>query len=116
MISERGNGFKIAMNALNIGRIKLAAAALDGERRVTKAAIQYANQREQFNSKIIEFGAVKEMLVKMATETYVDESATYRAAKNIEDRISILKSNGKTHQESELKGVEEYVVECSILK
>ena len=116
MISERGNGFKIAMNALNIGRIKLAAAALDGERRVTKAAIQYANQREQFNSKIIEFGAVKEMLVKMATETYVDESATYRAAKNIEDRISILKSDGKTHQESELKGVEEYVVECSILK
>ena len=116
MISERGNGFKIALNALNIGRIKLAAAALDGERRVTSSAIQYANQREQFNSKIIEFGAVKEMLVKMATETYVDESATYRASKNIEDRIAILKSNGKTHQEAELKGVEEYVVECSILK
>ena len=116
MISDRGNGFKIALNALNIGRIKLAAAALDGERRVTSSAIQYANQREQFNSKIIEFGAVKEMLVKMAMETYVDESATYRASKNIEDRISILKSNGKTHQEAELKGVEEYVVECSILK
>ena len=116
MISKRGNGFKIALNALNIGRIKLAAAALDGERRVTSSAIQYANQREQFNSKIIEFGAVKEMLVKMAMETYVDESATYRASKNIEDRISILKSNGKTHQEAELKGVEEYVVECSILK
>ena len=116
MISERGNGFKIALNALNIGRIKLAAAALDGERRVTSSAIRYANQREQFNSKIIEFGAVKEMLVKMAMETYVDESATYRASKNIEDRISILKSNGKTHQEAELKGVEEYVVECSILK
>ena len=49
---------------MNIGRIKLAAAALDGERRVTSSAIQYANQREQFNSKIIEFGAVKEMLVK----------------------------------------------------
>ena len=116
MISERGNGFKIALNALNIGRIKLAAAALDGERRVTSSGIQYANQREQFNSKIIEFGAVKEMLVKMAMETYIDESATYRASKNIEDRISILKSNGKTHQEAELKGVEEYVVECSILK
>ena len=116
MISKRGNGFKIALNALNIGRIKLAAAALDGERRVTSSAIQYANQREQFNSKIIEFGAVKEMLVKMAMETYIDESATYRASKNIEDRISILKSNGKTHQEAELKGVEEYVVECSILK
>ena len=116
MISKRGNGFKIALNALNIGRIKLAAAALDGERRVTSSAIQYANQREQFNSKIIEFGAVKEMLVKMAMETYIDESATYRASKNIEDRISILKSNGKTHQEAELKGEEEYVVESSILK
>ena len=100
MLSERENGFKIALNALNIGRIKLAAAALDGERRVTSSAIQYANQREQFNSKIIEFGAVKEMLVKMAMETYIDESATYRASKNIEDRISILKSNGKTHQDA----------------
>ena len=116
MLSERGNGFKIAMNALNIGRIKLAAAAIDGERRVTTSAIQYANQREQFKTKIIEFGAIQEKIAKMAMDTYVDESATYRASKDIEDRISILKSNGKNEQEAELKAVEEYVIECSILK
>ena len=116
MLSERGGGFKIAMNALNIGRIKLAAACLDAERRVTTASVQYANEREQFKTKIIDFGAIKEKIAKMAMDTYVGESATYRAAKNIEDRIAALKEQGKSHQEAELKGAEEFVIECSILK
>ena len=116
MLSDRGGGFKIAMNALNIGRIKLAAACLDAERRVTTASVQYANEREQFKTKIIDFGAIKEKIAKMATDTYVGESATYRAAKDIEDRIAALKEQGKSHQEAELKGAEEFVIECSILK
>ena len=116
MLSERGGGFKIAMNALNIGRIKLAAACLDAERRVTTASVQYANEREQFKTKIIDFGAIKEKIAKMAMDTYVGESATYRAAKDIEDRIAALKDQGKSHQEAELKGAEEFVIECSILK
>ena len=116
MLSERGGGFKIAMNALNIGRIKLAAACLDAERRVTTASVQYANEREQFKTKIIDFGAIKEKIAKMAMDTYVGESATYRAAKDIEDRIAALKEQGKSHQEAELKGAEEFVIECSILK
>ena len=116
MLSDRGGGFKIAMNALNIGRIKLAAACLDAERRVTTASVQYANEREQFKTKIIDFGAIKEKIAKMAMDTYVGESATYRAAKDIEDRIAALKEQGKSHQEAELKGAEEFVIECSILK
>ena len=116
MLSKRGGGFKIAMNALNIGRIKLAAACLDAERRVTTASVQYANEREQFKTKIIDFGAIKEKIAKMAMDTYVGESATYRAGKNIEDRILALQNEGKSHQEAELKGVEEFVIECSILK
>ena len=116
MLSERGNGFKIAMNALNIGRIKLAAACLDAERRIVTSSVQYANEREQFKTKIIEFGAIQEKIAKMAMDTYVGESATYRASKDIEDRIGVLKSDGKNHQDAELKGVEEYVIECSILK
>jgi len=116
MLSERGNGFKIAMNALNIGRIKLAAACLDSQRRVTTQAINYANERKQFNTPIAEFGAIKYKLAEMATNTYVGESASYRAAKNIEDRISMREAAGNTHQEAELKGVEEYAIECSILK
>ncbi|MFT5102791.1 MAG: alkylation response protein AidB-like acyl-CoA dehydrogenase [Candidatus Latescibacterota bacterium] len=116
MLSERGNGFKIAMNALNVGRIKLAGACLDSQRRVTTLAVQYANERKQFNTAIAEFGAIKSKIAHMATNAYVGESATYRAAKNIEDRISLRVAGGNTHQEAELKGVEEYAIECSILK
>lgn len=116
MLSERGNGFKIAMNALNVGRIKLAAACLEAQRRVINEAVNYASERVQFKTPIIEFGAIQAKIAEMATNCYVGESASYRAAKNIEDRIAIRVANGNTHQEAELKGVEEYAIECSILK
>ena len=116
MLSERGNGFKIAMNSLNVGRIKLAAACLDAQKRVTTHSVKYANERIQFKTKIIDFEAIKEKIAIMATDTYVGESATYRAANDIEDRIKIRHESGNSFQESELKGVEEYVIECSILK
>ena len=116
MLSERQNGFKIAMNALNVGRIKLAAACLDSQRRITTDAIVYANARQQFKTPIAEFGAIKYKLAEMATNTYVGESASYRAAKDIEDRIALRIEKGNTHQEAELKGVEEYAIECSLLK
>jgi alkylation response protein AidB-like acyl-CoA dehydrogenase len=116
MLSERGNGFKIAMNALNVGRIKLAAACLDAQRRVTTGAIKYAVERVQFNTSISQFGAVRQKIAEMATSCYAGESATYRAAKDIEDRIIARENDGASHQEAELKGVEEYAIECSILK
>lgn len=116
MLSERGNGFKIAMNALNVGRIKLAAACLDAQRRVTTNAVKYANERIQFNTAISSFGAIRSKLAEMATNAYAGESASYRAAKDIEDRIAAREAEGTTHQEAELKGVEEYAIECSILK
>lgn len=116
MLSERGNGFKIAMNALNVGRIKLAAACLDAQRRVIGESVKYANERIQFKTPIAKFGAIKQKLAEMATSAYVDESACYRAAKDIEDRIAMRVAEGNSHQEAELKGVEEYAIECSILK
>jgi alkylation response protein AidB-like acyl-CoA dehydrogenase len=116
MLSERGNGFKIAMNALNVGRIKLAAACLEAQRRVINEAVNYANERVQFKTPIVNFGAIKAKIADMTTNAYVGESACYRAAKNIEDRIAIREAEGNTHQEAELKGVEEYAIECSILK
>lgn len=116
MLAGRGEGFKIAMNALNVGRIKLAAACLDSQRRITTTAVQYANERKQFNTPIAEFGAIKHKLAEMATNAYAGESASYRAAKNIEDRIALRQAAGNSHQEAELKGVEEYAIECSILK
>lgn len=116
MLSERGNGFKIAMNALNVGRIKLAGACLDAQRRVITSAVNYANERVQFKTPIAKFGAIKSKIAEMATSAYVGESASYRAAKDIEDRINIRQEEGASHQEAELKGVEEYAIECSILK
>lgn len=116
MLAGRGEGFKIAMNALNVGRIKLAAACLDAQRRVTSGAVQYANERFQFNVPISSFGAIRSKLAMMATSAYAGESATYRAAKDIETRIKLREAAGSSHQEAELKGVEEFAIECSILK
>ena len=116
MLAGRGEGFKIAMNALNVGRIKLAAACLDAQRRVLQLAARYAQEREQFKTPIIEFGAIRKKLADMAASCFVGESASYRAAKNIQDRIDLRMAGGDTHQTAELKGVEEYAIECSILK
>jgi len=116
MLAGRGEGFKIAMNALNVGRIKLAAACLDSQRRIISNATKYANERKQFNTEISHFGAIRLKLAEMAASCYAGESATYRAAKDIENRIEIRESEGGSHAESELKGIEEYAIECSILK
>ena len=116
MLGERGGGFKIAMNALNVGRIKLAAACLDAQRRVVTEAVKYANERVQFKTPIAQFGAIKDKLARMATSTYAGESACYRAAFDIKERIASLEEEGLSHQQAELKGVEEFAIECSILK
>ncbi|OWP76231.1 acyl-CoA dehydrogenase family protein [Flavobacterium oreochromis] len=116
MLAGRGEGFKIAMNALNVGRIKLAAACLDAQRRTITEAVKYATERIQFKTPIASFGAIQAKLANMATNAYVDEAASYRAAKDIETRIQLREAEGKSHQEAELKGVEEFAIECSILK
>ena len=116
MLAGRGEGFKIAMNALNVGRIKLAAACLEAQRRTISGAVNYANERVQFKTPISSFGAIQAKIAEMATNAYAGESATYRAAADIENRINIRVSEGNSHQEAELKGVEEFAIECSILK
>ena len=116
MLSVRGGGFKIAMNALNVGRIKLAAACIDSQRRVIDYSVRYATERKQFKTAIADFGAIKAKIAEMATSCYASESASYRAAKDIEDRIAMRIADGNSHQKAELKGVEEYAIECSILK
>ena len=116
MLAERGDGFKIAMNALNVGRIKLGVACLEAQRRVISNAVQYANERVQFSKPIAHFGAIKEKIARMATSCYVGESANYRAAHDIELKIRSLRQDGLDHQKAELKGVEEFAVECSMIK
>lgn len=116
MLSERGQGFKIAMNALNIGRIKLGAACLDAQRKVIEYSVKYANERVQFKTPISNFGAIKEKIARMATTCFVGESANYRAGYDIESKIKSLKAKGLDDQTAELKGVEEFAIECSLIK
>ena len=116
ILGERNGGFKIAMNALNVGRVKLGVACLDAQRRITTESIKYANERVQFKVPISKFGAIKEKIANMAASCYIGESACYRVAKDIEDRIEYFISKGMSDQEAELKGVEDFAVECSLIK
>ena len=116
LLGERNGGFKIAMNALNVGRIKLGAGNLDAQRRSISLSVDYANNRIQFKQPISNFGAIKDKLASMATSCYAGESACYRSASDIQSKINEYESSGLTKQESELKGVEEFALECSILK
>lgn len=116
MLSDRQNGFKIAVNILNIGRVKLGAGVLGGLRTVTSLAIKYSTERKQFGVSINTFGAVKAKLAEMALRTYVSESLCYRAGQDIEDRINTFISEGMKESEAKLKGVEAFAIECAIAK
>ena len=116
LLGERNNGFKIALNALNVGRIKLAAACLDAQRRILNHSLTYSTERKQFGVSINTFGAIRKKLAEMATGAFVSEAGSYRGAKDVENKIEELVACGMNHEEAELKGVEEFAVECSILK
>ncbi|MDP2088929.1 MAG: acyl-CoA dehydrogenase family protein [Flavobacteriaceae bacterium] len=116
LLGGRNHGFKIALNSLNVGRIKLASGCMDAQRRVITEAVKYANERVQFNVPIAQFGAIKYKLAEMAAKAYVSESAIYRAGKNIQTKIDELLAEGQPHQEAELNGVEEFAIECAMLK
>ena len=116
LLGGRENGFKIAVNILNVGRIKLAGAALGGAKKSLDIAVNYANERIQFGKPISSFGAIQQKLADMATYCYATESATYRCSNDMEKAIEQLKSEGADHASALLKGVEQYAVEAAILK
>src|SRR5690554_2841505 len=116
LLSERGNGFKIAVNILNIGRVKLGAGVLGGCRRVINDSINYSNERKQFGVSIGTFGAIQAKLAEMAIQTFTSESLCYRAGQDIEDRIEALIAGGMDINQAKLKGVEQFAIECAIAK
>jgi len=116
MLSERQNGFKIAVNILNIGRIKLAAAAIGASKSVISTAINYANERVQFERQISKYGAIRYKLAEMASKVYAVESANYRAGQNIDDAFAELVAGGMEESKAKLKSTEQFAVECAILK
>jgi len=116
LLSERGNGFKIAVNILNLGRIKLAGGVLGGAKIVLSHAINYANERSQFNTPISSFGAIKYKLAESAIRIYASEAATYRASMNMEEATKAYIAGGMDELQAKLKGVEQFAVEAAILK
>ena len=116
LLSQRGNGFKIAINILNIGRIKLAAGVLGGSKETISDTLKYANDREQFGRSINKYGAIRSKIAEQVIRTFVLESATYRAGHNIEDTIGFLIENGLDKESATLKGIEEFAAECAMLK
>lgn len=115
-LSERENGFKIALNILNVGRIKLAAATLGAAKDIISVSVAYANERQQFGRPIAKYGAIRHKLGEMAIRTFALESAVYRMSQNIQDRIDSLAAGGKEKGAATLKGIEEFAAECAMMK
>jgi alkylation response protein AidB-like acyl-CoA dehydrogenase len=116
LLYVREGGFKIAVNILNIGRIKLAAAGTGGSRMIFNQAVNYASERKQFGTAIANFGAIKHKLGEMAVRIFATESAAYRAGQNIDDAVKALIETGTPEGEAKLKGVEQFAIECAMLK
>lgn len=116
LLSERGNGFKIAVNILNIGRIKLGVAAVGGSKKTITTAVNYAKERKQFGVPIASFGAIKYKIAEMCTRVFASESAHYRASQNIEDAYHAFIATGMDAAQARLKSLEEFAIECAILK
>jgi alkylation response protein AidB-like acyl-CoA dehydrogenase len=116
LLSERENGFKIAVNILNIGRIKLGVAALGGSKKTISIATRYALERKQFGTAIATFGAIKHKIAEMTARVFASESAHYRAGQNIDDAYNALVAAGAEPGKARLKSLEEFAIECAILK
>ena len=112
----REGGFKIAVNILNIGRIKLASAVLGACKGVISQSVNYSNERKQFNTAISNFGAIKHKIAEMTAKVFASESACYRAGQNIDDAIETLLGGGMDSAQAKLKGVEQFAIECAMLK
>src|ERR1700748_360347 len=116
LLGEIGKGHIIAFNILNIGRLKLCAAALGGAKRAATTSIEYAKTREQFKTPIANFGAIKHKLAEMEIRMGCTDSALYRTTKWIDDKELAMAAAGKPFNEAVLGAAEEYAIECAILK
>ncbi len=112
----REGGFKIAVNILNIGRIKLASAVVGASKGIIGKAVNYANERKQFGTSISNFGAIKHKISEMNVKVFASESACYRSGQNIDDAIEDLLASGVESSQAKLKGVEQFAIECAMLK
>jgi len=116
LLSERQNGFKIAVNILNLGRIKLGGATIGASKEVITKAVQYANERQQFGRAIAKYGAIRYKLAQQAIRVFNTEAATYRASMNIDEAVESLMAGGMDEINAKLKGTEQFAIEAAIIK
>ena len=116
LLGERQGGFKIALNILNVGRIKLAGAAIGASKRVIDASISYANEREQFGRPIAKYGAIRHKMAEQAIKVYASNAAVYRCSQNIEDATNALVDGGMDKEKATLEGIRQFAAEAAILK
>jgi alkylation response protein AidB-like acyl-CoA dehydrogenase len=116
LLGEIGKGHVIAFNILNVGRFKLGAMCVGGGRVSLENAIGYARQRKAFNKVIADFGLVREKLANMATLIYVGESLVYRTVGMMDVALNEVDKSGADAMKETRKAIEEYAVECSIIK
>lgn len=116
MIGERGEGFRIALTILHMGRIKLGANVLGAAKKAINDSVKYANERKQFCQSISNFGAIKYKLAEQVIRTFAIESAIYRVSKDIENQIEINKASGQDIGRASVEGISHYAVEAAILK
>lgn len=113
VVGEIGRGHKVALNVLNLGRFKLGAWCTAASKFAMNDAIEYAKERTQFSKHLVEFGAIQQKIGQMVTETWVGDAMNYRTAGMIDRAISAVEADDIT---GKLAAIEEYVIECSILK
>ena len=116
LLGKRGQGFRIALNILHMGRIKLGGTVLGAAKRTITQSVNYANERKQFGTQIAQFGAIKHKLAEQVIKTWVTESSVYRVSDNIDSVIGILLEQGLEKGRATIEGIAQYAIEAAFLK
>jgi alkylation response protein AidB-like acyl-CoA dehydrogenase len=116
LLGKRGGGFRIALNILHMGRIKLGGTVLGASRRAISQSVQYANERKQFGQPISNFGAIKHKLAEQVIRTFTTESAVYRVSKNIDEAAGKLMAEGMEKPQATIEAIAMYAIEAALLK
>lgn len=116
LLGKRGEGFRIALSILHMGRLKLGANVIGASKKAITDSVKYANERKQFGLLISTFGAIKHKLAEQVIRTYACEASVYRVSKDIDDLIDQYKSQGCDKGRATIDGISHYAVEAAILK
>jgi alkylation response protein AidB-like acyl-CoA dehydrogenase len=116
LLGKRGEGYRIALNILHMGRIKLGGNVIGSAKKAIDQSVQYANERKQFNCLISQFGAIKHKLAEQVIRTYANESAVFRASKHLDDAINTYVANGEDKGRDTMAAFNHFALEAAILK